>query len=183
MLPYDSEAYRHLPEYYSPNSYSPPPYNSACESKCEPRPLVSSCKNISGVANIPIINITAAAPIPRTLGTISVDLHCLCKPCVKLDLSALIVVGLATDVPFTITFRIFKRSGHQPEMEINSFDVSVVNPVGAGTSIPINFNVCDCDDCPNKCCTYRIVVEGTALAAITDYFSINQGVLSILASD
>lgn len=183
MLPYDCEPYQHLPRNYPPKAYCPPQYDLACKPKCEPKPFISSCKNISGVANIPIINITAAAPVPRTLGTISVDLHCFYKPCVKLDISALIVIGLATDVPFTITFRIYKRCDNQPEIEINSFDVSVVNPVAAGTSIPINFNVCDCDNCPASCCTYRIVAEGTALAAITDYFSINQGVLSILASD
>jgi hypothetical protein len=197
LYPYDYDDYRHMPEYYPPRSSAQPqhdaackphdpsgkPHDDACKSKCEPKPFISNCKNISGVANIPIINITAAAPVPRTLGTISVDLHCFCRPCVKLDISALIVIGLATDVPFTITFRIYKRCDNQPESEINSFDISVVNPIAAGTSIPINFNVCDCDNCQAKCCTYRIVAEGTALAAITDYFSVNQGVLSIFASD
>lgn len=183
MLPYDYEAYRHLP-YNPPKVSGPPQQTLAHKPKREPKPLISNCKNLSGVANIPIINITAAAAVTRTLGTISVDLHGFGKPCVKLDLSALIIIGLATDVPFTITFRVFKRSDNQSEMEINSFDVSVVNPVAAGTSIPISFNVCDCcDNCPANCCTYRITAEGTALAAITEYFSINQGVLSILASE
>ncbi|HBE80623.1 MAG TPA: hypothetical protein DDW65_22985 [Firmicutes bacterium] len=184
MLPYDCDAYRHLPAYNPPKPACPPQPEPEPKPKCEPKPLVSSCKNMSGVANIPIINITAASPVPKTLGTISADLHCFSKPCVKLDLSALIVIGLATDVPFTITFRVYKRCDNQAEMEFNSFDVSIVNPVAAGTSLPISFNICDCcENCPVKCCTYRIMAEGTALAAITDYFSVNQGVLSILAAD
>jgi hypothetical protein len=184
LLPYDYEDYRYSPAYNMPMASGSPQHDPATKPKCEPKPLISNCKNLSGVATIPIINITAAAPVQRTLGTISADLHCFRKPCVKLDLSTLIIIGLATDVPFTVTFRIFKRCDNQPEMEINSFDVSVVNPVAAGTSIPINLNVCDCcDNCPGKCCTYRIAAEGTALAAITDYFSVNQAVLSILASD
>lgn len=183
MLPYDYEAYGRVPACNPPKPACPPQHEPP-KPKCEPKPIVSNCKNISGVANIPIINITAAAPVPKTAGTISADLHCFKKPCVKLSISALIVIGLATDVPFTITFRVYKRCDSQQESEITSFDVSVVNPVAAGTSIPVNFNVCDCcETCPAKCCTYRIVAEGTALAAITDYFSVNQGVLSILASD
>jgi len=181
-IPYDCEAYQNIPEYYPPEAYYQPGYDLLCKSKCEPKSIVSNCKNISGAANIPIINISTAAPVAKTLGTISVDLHCLDKPCVKLDLSALIVIGLATDVPFTITFRVFKRCDNQPEIEINSFDFSEVNAVAAGTAIPINFSFCD-SDCPTCCCTYRIIGEGTALAAITNFFSINQGVLSILASD
>jgi hypothetical protein len=181
-IPYDCDAYQHLPEYYPPKSYYPPKHDLVCKSNCEPKSFVSSCKNISGATNIPIINITAAAAVARTLGTISVDLHCFSKPCVKLDLSALIVIGLATDVPFTIIFRVFKHCDNQPEIEVNSFDFSQVNAVAAGTTIPINFSFCD-SDCPACCCTYRIVAEGTALAAITDYFSINQGVLSVFASD
>ncbi len=178
MLPYEYEAYGRTPACNPPKPACPP------KPKCEPKLIVSSCKNISGVANIPIINITAAAAVPKTLGAISADLHCFAKPCVKLNISALIVIGLATDVPFTITFRVYKRCDPGQESEINSFDISVVNPVAAGTSIPVNFNVCDCcENCPAGCCTYRIVAEGTALAAITDYFSVNQGVLSILASD
>ncbi len=183
MLPYDYEAYGRVSA-CNPPKQANPPQQEAPKPKCEPKPIVSNCKNISGVANIPIINITTAAPVSKTLGTISADLHCFAKPCVKLDISALIVIGLATDVPFTITFRVYKRCDTGPETEITSFDVSVVNPVAAGTSIPVNFNVCDCcPNCPAGCCTYRFVSEGMALAAITDYFSVNQGVLSILASD
>lgn len=182
-IPYDYETCQHVPEYYPPKPYGTVKNNLACQSKCEPQSVISSCKNIFGAANIPIINITAAAPVPKALGTISADVHCFNKPSVKLDLSALIVIGAATDVPFTITFRVLKRCDNQPEIEINSFDFPVVSPVAVGTSMPISFSICDCDNCPACCCTYRIIVQGTALAAITSFFSINQGILSILAFD
>ena len=146
-IPYD-KAYQCPPEYYPPKPYCLPKYDIECKSKCEPKSFISNCKNIFGAANIPIINISAAAPVPRAIGTISADLHYFYKPGVKLDLSALIIIGMTSDVPFTITFRVFKRCDNQPEMEINSFDFSEVNAVTAGTSIPINFSICDCDNCP-----------------------------------
>lgn len=151
--------------------------------KCEPTVAVFECKNVSGAVNIPIINLTAAPPVPRTLGTISADLSCFKKPCVKLDFTGILVFGIEIDVDFDITFRVFKRCDNQPETEIDSFDFARTLNITAGKSVPIAFSVCDCDACPANCCTYRIAVEGSALLAITGFFTVAKGVVSLLATD
>lgn len=156
-----------------------------CKEDCCPKLIDFECKSISGSANIPVVTIGLTPPVQRTLGTITADLNCFCKPCVKLDFSAFLTVGVLIAVGSTITFRVFKRCDNQSqEIEVASFDIAEGIDIAVGTIRPINFSVCDCDGCPAKCCTYRVTAEATALVGVAlGAFGIVNGTLSIIAAD
>ena len=50
-----------------------------------------------------------------------------------------------------------------------------------GSSIPVAFVVCDCNTCPEYCCTYRVTVEATA--AVTSAINVSQGGVLLIAGD
>lgn len=147
--------------------------------------VMFKCKNVSGTLNIPIINVTAAQPVPRTLGIISAELGRYKNPCVKLDFTALANFGLSVTVDFTLSFTVYRLCDNREAVQIGTFDFSLgAAAITAGATIPINFSVCDCEFCPpNRCCTYRVDVAGTALVAAGFSFNINQGVISLIAAD
>lgn len=154
---------------------------------CEPNKTVLQCRNLSSVSSIP--NIVSGAlqnPVPKTIGSVSLDLRCLCRPCVKLDFTAILILPITLAVDFTLTFRVFKNCGNQ-EIEIDSFEfpfnLVILVPLGT-TSQSISFSLCDCDFCPSNCCTYRITAEIDSLLAVTlGSITLNKGFLSALAVD
>jgi hypothetical protein len=111
------------------------------------------------------------------------ELCCFKKPCVKIDFSAIVSFGAAIAIGTTITFRIFKRCGNGGEIEVQSFDFSQGLAIAAGSSMSVAFSVCDCDGCHSDCCVYRVSVEATADAAVASAINVNQGTISIIASD
>lgn len=151
---------------------------------CEPDKVAFKCNNITGASGISIIAIGETVA-PRTVANIAIqDLCCFKRPCVKLDFSAIITFSAAIAVGTTITFRVFKRCGKGDEIEIQSIDFSQGLALVTGSSIPVNFSICDCGDgCNEGCCTYRVTVEATADVAVGSAINVNQGTISAIAGD
>ncbi|MEW8973190.1 MAG: DUF4489 domain-containing protein [Tissierellaceae bacterium] len=150
---------------------------------CKPEKVAFKCNNLSGASGISVIALGDTVT-PRNIGSISVpELCCFKKPCVKIDVSAIVSFAAAIAVGTTITFRIFKRCGRSEEIEVQSFDLTQGLAIAAGGSIPVNFSVCDCDGCHSDCCTYRVTVEATAAVAVASAINVNQGTISIIAGD
>ncbi len=156
-----------------------------CNSKidCKPKMFISNCNNLTGASGINIIAIGDTVT-PRSIGSLAIsDLNCFKRPSVKLDITATITVNAALAVDTVITFRVFKRCGNEPEIEIQSFDVSYGLALIAGASIPVAFSICDHNGCAADCCTYRVTVEATATAAVASAINVNQGTISAIVSD
>lgn len=167
--------------YFYPTECCEEPKPCKCQ---EPHQTTFNCANVSGATSIPIINILDSTPVPKTLGTVSIDLECFDKPKVKLSFSALVSFGAAIALGFTLTFRVFKRCGNVPETEIYTFDLFQGVAVAIGSTIPVSFEVCDGDFCGSDCCTYRVSVEGSSLlAAVVGTFNVTNGVLTVLATE
>lgn len=151
---------------------------------CRPDKVVFKCNNITGASGINIIAIGDVV-VPRNIGSVSVpELCCFKQPCVKIDISAIITLSAAIAVGTTITFRVFKRCGTEQEVEIQSFDITEGLALDAGSTIPVSLSVCDCNsDCHSNCCVYRVTVEATAAAAVATAINVNQGTISVTASD
>ncbi len=121
---------------------------------------------------------------PTTIGTISVtDLSYFKKPCVRLEISAIITTGVTLAIGTTITFRVFRRYDNQDEVEVQSFNLPQGAIVAIESSIPVAFVVCDCNAYPEDRCTYRVTVEATAAAAVVSAFNVSQGGISLIAGD
>jgi len=173
--------------YYQP-CYKP----SNCEKRecdrgssidCKPKNIAFHCNNLTGASGVAIIAVGDTVT-PRNLGNLSISgLDCFKRPTVKLDLTAIITVNAALAVDTTITFRIFKRCGNDPETEVQSFDVAPGLALIAGTSLPVAFSICDHNDCLSRCCAYRVTVEATAAVAVASAININQGTISAIVSD
>lgn len=161
--------------------------NRGCPEKnvdCSPDKVIFRCNNITGASGVSIIAIGDTVT-PRTVGNVSVtDLCCFKRPCVKVDFSAIVNFSAAVALGTTITFRVFKRCTRDDEIEIQSFDFTQGIALLAGSSIPINFSICDCGDgCSDGCCTYRVTVEATAEVAVGSAINVNQGTLSVIGTD
>ena len=157
-----------------------------CPTSCCPKPVVMECQNVSGVT-LPILtaDLINGAPAPTTVGTISADLSCFCRPCVKLDFSAVVVLPLiALAVGGEIIFRIFRSCNGQNEVQVGSFNFpQPVLAADIGGSDSIHFTFCDCPSCPAECCSYRITVETTSVGAAITSYTINQGTIAITVAE
>lgn len=150
---------------------------------CDPDKIVFKCNNITGASGISVIAIGDIVT-PRNVANVSVpDLCCFKRPCVKIDFSAIITLSAAIAVGTTITFRVFKRCDTGDEIEIQSFDFVQGIALAVGSSIPINFSICDCDGCFEDCCVYRVTVEATETVAVASAINVNQGTISAFAAD
>ena len=150
---------------------------------CKPKNIGFHCNNLTGASGVAVVAVGDTVT-QKNLGNLSITgLECFKRPTIKLDLTAIITVNAALAVDTTITFRIFKRCGNDPETEIQSFDVSPGLALIAGTSLPVAFSICDHNDCLSRCCVYRVTVEATAAVAVAAAININQGTLSAIVSD
>lgn len=151
---------------------------------CSPDKVIFRCNNLTGASGVSIISIGDTVP-PRTVGSVSVsDLCCFKRPCVKVDVTAVINFSAAIALGTTITFRVFKRCVGEDEVEIQSYDFSQGIALLAGSSIPVSFSVCDCTEgCSDGCCTYRVTVEATAEVALGSAINVNQGTISVIGTD
>lgn len=150
---------------------------------CKPKLVVAECNNLTGASGISVVALGDVVT-PRNIGSLTVrDLQCFKRPSIRLDVTATITVNAALAADTVITFRVFKRCGDEPEIEVQSFDVSFGLALVAGASIPVAFSVCDHDGCVSDCCTYRLTVEATATAAVAAAINVNQGTISAIVSD
>ncbi|MBU5440197.1 DUF4489 domain-containing protein [Tissierella sp. MSJ-40] len=153
------------------------------QADCASEKIIFRCNPITGATSIGIIAVGDVVT-PTTIGTISVtDLCCFRKPCVQLEISAIIVFSVALEGAITITFRVFRRCDNQNEVEVQSFNLPQGIIVAIGSSIPVAFVVCDCNACPANCCTYRVTVEATAAVAVASAINVSQGGISLIAGD
>lgn len=171
--------------------YQPGGRPSKCGSKkdchssidCEPKLVIANCNNLTGASGVSVAAIGEVIT-PRNIGSLSLsDLKCFKRPSIKLDLTAIVTVNAALAADTVITFRVFKRCGDDPEIEIQSFDVSFGLALVAGAAIPVAFSICDHDGCISDCCTYRVTVEATATEALAAAINVNQGTISALVTD
>ncbi|MBU5440194.1 DUF4489 domain-containing protein [Tissierella sp. MSJ-40] len=163
----------------------PPRNDCDCchQADCKPKKIIFRCSPITGATGIGVIAVGSVVT-PTTIGTISVtDLCCFRKPCVQLEISAIITTGVALAVGTTITFRVFRRCDNQDEVEVQSFNLPQGVIVDIGSSIPVAFVVCDCNACPANCCTYRVTVEATAAVAVASAINVSQGGISLIAGE
>jgi len=171
--------------YYQPGCKKCKDGKDDCNSSidCKPKLVLADCNNLTGASGISVIAVGDTVT-PRNIGTLTLrDLKCFKRPSIKVDLTATITVNAALAVDTVITFRVFRRCGTDPEIEIQSFDVSFGLALIAGATIPVAFSICDHDFCAADCCTYRVTVEATAAVAVASAINVNQGTISAIVSD
>lgn len=151
---------------------------------CLPKKVIFDCTNIPGATNItPSVLAEDLVGDTKTVGSISVDLSCFKRPCVKLDFFASLLMPLI-GVGTSVTFTVYRQCDNTPRIEVGSFTVTDEFTI-AGTT-PVNFTVCDCPQCPASCCTYSVEVAADSLLdELNNLFTFNvvNGVLSVTAAD
>jgi hypothetical protein len=126
-----------------------------------------------GSVTLPLATLAGAA---FTLSTVTLNTSELCDPCIKFEFASNIVTTAAV---LTLNFQIFKLCRNQftpiPVGPVWTFSRAVA-VTDANT---FSFIVCDCNICPDDCCTYSVVatVAGVATVGVT---SINNATLSAL---
>ncbi|WP_313346949.1 DUF4489 domain-containing protein [Sedimentibacter sp.] len=114
-----------------------------------------------------------------TLGTLALNTSCLCNPCVRLEFTNTISYSSPTTIDSTVVnFQVFRLCDNQrnsipvgPQLVFSVPYTTIIDPPIApgfsGTST-FSFFVCDCDICPDECCTYSVVATtATADASVT----------------
>lgn len=151
-------------------------YNKRREDDCcrkhKDTEVLLKCGN-PGSVTLPL---ATAAGTAFTLSNVTLNTAHLCNPCIKFEFASNIVTTAAL---LTLNFQIFKQCRNQftpvPIGPIWTFSRAVAI-TDANT---FSFIVCDCDLCPEECCTYSVVatVAGVATVGVT---SINNATLSAL---
>jgi len=171
--------------YYKPNKCNDGKQDHCCRPPvdCRPNKVIFKCNNLTGANGISIIALGDSIK-PRNIGSISIpELCCFKKPCIKIDFSAMVSFGASIGLGTTVTFRVYKRCGIGEEIEIQSFDLIQGIELTAGSSMPVAFSICDCESCYSDCCLYRVTVEATATASLVSALNVNQGTISVIATD
>lgn len=141
--------------------------------------VILKCGTPGSVA-LPILALgTIFAPTSFTLSTVTVDTSEFKDPCIKFEVASTVNTTVAIGLPFALNYQIFRNCKNQftpiPVGPIFTFSraVSIVE------SNAFSFFVCDCDVCPDDCCTYSLVITNTALA-IAEIASITNATISAL---
>jgi len=125
-----------------------------------------------------------------TASTLTLNTSCLCDPCVKLEFTSNIDYSSPTTIDSTVvSFQVFRLCENQrnptpvgPQLVFSVPFTTVIPPQPPGFSgtSTFSFFVCDCDICPDECCTYSVVATtATADASVT----ITNARLSAIAAD
>lgn len=105
-----------------------------------------------GSITLPVITV---APASFPLTSLTLNTAGLCNPCIKFEFASNIITPATAVV--TINFQIFKLCRNQltptPVGGVWTFS-RILNVGGSDT---FTFIVCDCDVCPDDCCTYSVV--------------------------
>lgn len=166
------------------NSMSRPYDHDACGCKKEKEDfkkkeectkVLLKCGSPSSVP-LPVIDLDILGLSPDILITsVAVDTSGFRNPCIKFEFSSNLVVTVAT-LALNLTFRIFKQCNNQTTPVGTPYTLAV--PLGAAYATPVSFHICDCNVCPDECCTYTMVA--TSATSIILGGSINNAVLSAL---
>jgi hypothetical protein len=133
-----------------------------------------------GIASITIP--TCGTPVGVTVASLTTNTSCFCNPRIKLEFASNVTVPAAKDI--TLNYQVFKQCNNQyqavavgPKWVFERARAAAVNPcetVSLVTTDTVSFFVCDCGDCPSKCCTYTVVVtpdinmDGGTVSIITN---------------
>lgn len=153
--------------------------NCGCK-KEEGTKVLLKCGTPSSRA-LPIIAVAAlgtpGASFPVT--TLALDTSEFHDPCIKFEFAADIVntLGIAIDLSFQIVRQCRNQFAPTP---VGPAYTLTIPPIGVATAyaLPISFFVCDCDLCPDSCCTYTVVAT-TGVEIVVGGF-INNAALSAL---
>ena len=124
------------------------------------------------------------------VSTLALDTSCLCDPCVKLEFASNLAYSSPTTIDSAVVnFQVFKICDNQrnpipvgPQLAFSVPFTTILPPASPGFSgtSTFSFFVCDCDICPNECCTYSVVATtATVDASVT----ITNARLSAIAAD
>ncbi|MBX4266233.1 DUF4489 domain-containing protein [Clostridium estertheticum] len=148
------------------------------EKKEEGTKVLLKCGTPSSRA-LPIIAVGALGTpgASFTVTTLALDTSEFHDPCIKFEFAANVVntLGIVLD----LSFQIFRQCKNQFTPTPVGPAYSVAIPVvGVAYTLPVSFFACDCDLCPDDCCTYTVVA--TTGVAITVGGFINNAALSAL---
>ncbi|MBU2704172.1 hypothetical protein Ga0466249_005326 [Sporomusaceae bacterium BoRhaA] len=146
---------------------------------------------IPGTASI-TIPATGGTPLAVTVASLTTNISCFCNPCIKLEFASNVTVPTANSV--TLNFQVFKLCNNQYQaiavgpkwVFARSLDVALTpysGSVSLATTDTVSFFVCDCCDCPSKCCTYTVVVTPEIDGAVSTVVNITNATLSAIAVD
>lgn len=128
---------------------------------------------------LPIVAAAALGTPAATFPVASLNLNTtgLCNPCIKFEFSSNIVTTAA--LALDLTFQIVKQCRNQlTATNIGPSWTFTKAALIAAETFSFHICECDCDFCPEDCCTYTVVV--TTGAAITVGGAINNATLSAL---
>lgn len=132
-----------------------------------------------GSVTLPVLAVALVTPLVFTVSTVTVDTSDFEDPHIKFEVTSNINTTVATGLPFSLNYQIFRISKNQftpiPVGPIFTFSraVSVVE------SNAFTFFVCDDGFCQDDCSTYSVVVTVTALG-IAEVASITNATISAL---
>ena len=145
----------------------------------EGTPVLLKCGCPKSVT-LPVLALGGLLPTTGiTVSTVNVNTEDFCDPCIKFEFASNVNITVGVGLPITLNFQVFKICKNQftPIPVGPTFTFSqILSVLGSNT---FSFFVCDCDACPDDCCTYSVVVTvatlGVALAS-----SITNATLSAL---
>lgn len=133
-----------------------------------------------GSVTLPVLAVgTVFTPITFTATTVTIDTCDFEDPCIKFEVTSNINTTVAVGLPFSLNYQIFRICKNQfaPIPVGPTFTFS--RAISVVESNAFTFFVCDCDVCPDDCCTYSVVVTVTALP-IAEVASITNATISAL---
>ena len=119
--------------------------------------VVLKCGNPGSVI-LPVLLIPLVTPLTFTVSQVTVNTEDFCDPCIKFEVASNVNVTVGVGLPIALNFQIFRNCKNQfipiPVGPIFTFSrvVSVLE------STAFSFFVCDCNVCPDDCCTYTLVM-------------------------
>jgi len=128
-----------------------------CHKEEEGTKVVLKCGNPGSVA-LPVLLVPLVTPLTFTVATVTVNTSDFEDPCIKFEVASNINITVGVGLPITLNYQIFRNCRNQftpiPVGPIFTFSraLSVLE------SDAFSFFVCDCDVCPDDCCTYSLVV-------------------------
>lgn len=115
-----------------------------------------------------------------TVATLSLDTSEFHDPCVKFEFTGALVNTVGIDID--LSFRVLRQCKNQltPTQVggLIAYPILITGVGGVSYALPISFHICDCNICPDDCCTYTVVAT-TGVAIAVGAF-INNAVLSAL---
>ena len=150
----------------------------------EGTPVLLKC-GCPGSVTLPVIalgGVLTGTP-SFTVSTVTLNTCDFCDPCIKFEVASNINITVGVGIPITLNYQIFKICRNQfapiPVGPIFTFSraLSVLQ------SEAFSFFVCDCDVCPDECCTYSLVVTVASLGVALGASITNATISALVVED